>query len=123
MTERVIAALVTLALASCNNEKVAKIHFVETQDIFTIAKGALHTSTFKFENKGTDTLRIKSVDATCGCTKTEYDSVGIGPGDQGEIKVVYDSNLDKSNSVQKAVLVESNTTPKLTTLYLLGKIK
>ncbi|MCF0061348.1 DUF1573 domain-containing protein [Dyadobacter chenwenxiniae] len=123
MNSRAIICLAMLAASACSKPKPAQISFQKKEDIFTVAKGKQHVSTFKFENTGQDTLRLIGVDATCGCTTVDFDSLGIAPGSTSEIKVTYDSNIDTTSEVQKIVLVESNTIPKLTTLYLMGKIK
>lgn len=123
MNIRSILGILLVSMLSCKKKGEPNISFSETEKFFQVQKGDKHISTFEYQNSGNGILRISSVNATCGCTSIDFDSSGIGPGEHGEIKVTYDSNIDNIDQVQKAILVESNTVPRLTTLYLSGKIQ
>ena len=53
-------------------------------DFGEVKAGTPLTYNFMFENQGTDTLRVHTVKASCGCTTTKYDKV-IAPEKEGEI--------------------------------------
>ncbi|MBV7441915.1 DUF1573 domain-containing protein [Weeksellaceae bacterium TAE3-ERU29] len=80
----------------------------EVIDYGQIAKGANGERVFTFTNTGDKPLIIKSVQASCGCTAAEYPKPTdlIAPGQKGEIKVKYDTNI--SNSFSKSISVFSN---------------
>ena len=105
----VMALSCTLALAqdSTNGVKGAKLKFTETS--FDFGKAAQNTQVkhvFKFQNVGTDTLKITQVKTSCGCTAAESSKI-IPPQKDGQIAVTYNtgSNMGK---VSKTVYVFSN---------------
>lgn len=52
------------------------------------------TATFLFTNKDSKhELRVKEVDAGCGCMSVEWSKEAIGRGEQGEIKITYNSMM------------------------------
>lgn len=46
---------------------------------------------YAFLNSGNEPLIISEVKVTCGCTKPEYPSVPVRPGESGKIKVSFDT--------------------------------
>lgn len=63
---------------------------------------------FKFKNSGDKSLVLTNVSASCGCTTPEYSKEPILPGEEGQIKVVFDSN-GRSGNQFKTIHVESNS--------------
>jgi hypothetical protein len=61
---------------------------------------------FRFKNTGTAPLIISEVQKTCGCTSPDYTKAPIMPGEDGEIKVSYDTN--RIGQFTKFVTVYSN---------------
>lgn len=51
------------------------------------------TATFRFTNKERTPLRIKEVDAGCGCLSTDWTKTAIAKGGKGEIRITYDAAL------------------------------
>ncbi|MEO7311171.1 MAG: DUF1573 domain-containing protein [Chitinophagaceae bacterium] len=80
------------------------------------------TTTFVFHNTGTQNTKVNNVGSTCECTIASYDSSTIIPGGSGKINVVYKNNKDTGN-VFRAIVVETNTTKVLHTLFLVGEKK
>ncbi|MEQ8244381.1 MAG: DUF1573 domain-containing protein [Fulvivirga sp.] len=62
---------------------------------------------FKFENVGTETLVITNVQTTCGCTVPAWPRDPIAPGQESEIKVVFNS-AGKIGRVTKVITIVSN---------------
>uniref|UniRef100_UPI00404ABB5C DUF1573 domain-containing protein n=1 Tax=Fulvivirga sp. TaxID=1931237 RepID=UPI00404ABB5C len=62
---------------------------------------------FKFENVGTETLVITNVQTTCGCTVPAWPRDPIAPGQESEIKVVFNST-GKIGRVTKVITIVSN---------------
>lgn len=60
-------------------------------DFGEIEYGKVVESRFKVKNAGTETLEIKRVATSCGCTQAKVDKEKISPGEEAELKVVYDS--------------------------------
>ena len=69
---------------------------------------------FKYRNTGDKPLIITSANASCGCTVPEYQKEPLAPGQEGLIKVVFDTS-GRSGKQTKTVTIESNA-PQMTTL-------
>ena len=75
--------------------------------------------TFKFENKGTESLIIKDVKTSCGCTAAVVSNSTIKPGQVGSIKVDFDTKSREGRN-SKSITVVSNDTKepnKVITIY------
>ncbi|MEG8947246.1 DUF1573 domain-containing protein [Rosettibacter firmus] len=89
--------------------KSSRIHFVETRHNFgKVEQGTVLIYGYKFKNTGEDTLVIKNIRASCGCT-----GVTIGEKkkfiteEEGEIKVSFDTN-GRSGIQNKTISVQTN---------------
>ncbi|GAB1463228.1 DUF1573 domain-containing protein [Pedobacter sp.] len=91
-------------------------------DFGTIKQGEKVSYEFKFKNVGKTPLIITNATATCGCTVPEYPSQPIKPGEEGTIKVIFDS-AGKLGLQDKVVTISSNANPKFEELHLVGDIK
>ena len=86
-------------------------------DFGTITDGEIVEHTFRFTNTGTKDLIISSASASCGCTIPEWPKEPITPGEQGEIKVAFNSN-GKKDMVTKDITILANTNPVKTILQI-----
>ena len=82
----------------------------ELFDFGTITQGEKVSHEFKFENTGSKDLIISNAYADCGCTVPEVPKQPISPGDEGLIKVSFDSE-NKSGIVTKTVSIVTNCIP------------
>jgi len=87
-----------------------------------ITQGEKVSYEFKFKNTGKTPLIITNASATCGCTVPEYPSNPIKPGEEGSIKVVFDS-AGKLGLQDKVVTITSNANPAFEQLHLVGDVK
>jgi hypothetical protein len=62
---------------------------------------------FKFENKGTTPVHIKTVKPSCGCTTAALAKNDIAPGEKGEITATFNIG-DRSGVQVKTVTVETD---------------
>ena len=102
------------------NKAGAKIFFPETQhDFGKVPEGKKVEYTFKFENKGTESLIIKDVKTSCGCTAAVVSNSTIKPGQIGSIKVDFDTKSRQGrNSKSITVVSNDNKEPnKVITIY------
>ncbi len=76
---------------------------------------------FKFTNTGKSPLIISSARGTCGCTKPEWPTEPIAPGESGVIKVGFDSK-NKSGPFNKTVTVTSNSNPAENRIIIKGTV-
>lgn len=87
-----------------------KIFFENREfDFGTINQGDKVHGSFAFKNTGESDLIISNAKASCGCTIPSYPkNVPIKPGEEGEIKVLFNSK-GKSNKQNKTVTLFTNT--------------
>jgi Protein of unknown function (DUF1573) len=75
---------------------------------------------FSFTNKGKGTLIISGVQASCGCTVTEYTKSMIAPGGSGFVKATY--NAAKVGVFSKSITVTANTNDEMVKLEITGEV-
>jgi hypothetical protein len=76
---------------------------------------------FKFRNTGKTDLVITEVSSSCGCTVPSYPKTAIRPGQEGSIKVAFNSRGKKGYQT-KSVVVLANTQPNATQLRIKAQI-
>lgn len=76
-------------------------------DFGKVYKGNKVEHVFKFENRGNDTLEIKKVKPSCGCTAAVLSNNTILPGKTGEVKATFNSRSYRG-TVRKTIAVLSN---------------
>ncbi|PHK22397.1 hypothetical protein VF12_38325 [Nostoc linckia z15] len=101
-----------LAHAEAGKMPVIKFETID-HDFGTIAEGQKVEYTYKFTNTGTGDLVINNAKASCGCTVPDYTKTPVGPGESGEVKVVFDSS-GKGGMQQKTVTITANTEKETT---------
>lgn len=75
-------------------------------DAGTVIRGAQIEHTFAIKNEGTAALRIREVDAACGCAVARFDQT-IAPGKRGRVHTVIDTKTFRG-PIAKAVTVYTN---------------
>lgn len=93
----------------------------ESFDFGTITEGDVVDHVFSFVNEGEAPLIISSATASCGCTVPVWPKAPIAPGEQGEIKVQFNSR-SKPGIQNKTVTVTANTYPKVTRLKIKANV-
>jgi hypothetical protein len=58
-----------------------------------IEYGIIAEHVFHLKNLGSETLEIKRLSTSCGCTSAEVDKEVISTGEQIELKVIYNTGL------------------------------
>ncbi|WP_316815607.1 DUF1573 domain-containing protein [Pedobacter nyackensis] len=109
------------AVAAAGEEAVMNFED-ENYDFGKITQGEKVSYSYKFKNVGKSPLIILNATATCGCTVPEVPKEPIKPGDEGEIKVVFDSN-GKMGMQDKVITVTSNAQPSIASLHMTGEVK
>lgn len=90
----------------------------ETIDYGKINKGAKGERIFVFKNTGTEPLIIKNIQSSCGCTIPKKPEKPIMPGENGEIKVSYDTN--RVGGFSKSITIFSNATEATKVIRIKG---
>jgi hypothetical protein len=90
-------------------------------DYGTIEFGGDGNTVFTFTNKGKVPVVLTNVRASCGCTTPEWPKTPVGPGEKGEIKVKYNTNLP--GTFNKSITVTSNAANANVLLRIKGNVK
>ncbi len=70
--------------------------------------GRLATTKFNVRNTGNETLVIRQVRTSCGCTKAYVSSNRLPPKESTELTVTFDSSGLKRGKTIKRIFIESN---------------
>ena len=76
---------------------------------------------FKFVNTGSDSIKLLSVQASCGCTTPFWEKGVLMPGDTGKIEVAYNP-FNRPGSFSKTVTVSSSGEPHTKILKIAGYV-
>lgn len=100
----------------------AKFQFdEETYNFGKVTAGEKVSYGFKFKNTGNTDLVITSASGSCGCTVPEWPKEPIGPGKEGVINVIFDSE-GRSGLQHKQVTIVANTNPNTVVLHIEGEV-
>lgn len=117
-----LTAFLFSGLNAQNNSSLDPLTTIEfestTIDYGEIAKGSDGIRTFTFKNTGNNPLKIYKVYSSCSCDILSKPENPINPGENGEIKVKYDT--DKVGPIVKTITVYVNIEKKLVPLRLKG---
>lgn len=103
-------------------EDAAQITFEEEVfDFGEITEGEKVEHIFKFTNTGKNPLVISKATGSCGCTVPEWPREPIAPGQDGEIKVSFNSK-GKQGEQDKRVTIQANTIPNKTVIRVVGGV-
>ena len=101
---------------------IGQFDFEEVEfDFGTIAEGQTVEHEFKFTNSGQAPLIISNVQASCGCTTPDWTKTPIRPGDEGFIRVAFNSSA-RTGVQAPTVSIQANTSPNITRLRLKGTV-
>ena len=141
MRKLILSLFIALSLTACTNNSASTtiesdstgkmvaavdapvIKFEEEiYDFKVITEGESVKYEFKFKNTGKTPLIISNATATCGCTIPEYPTKPVKPGEDGVIKVVFNSQ-GKVGMQDKVISIVSNANPNLATVHIVGEEK
>ncbi len=96
--------------------------FEETEhDFGKILEGETVAFNFKFKNTGKSDMIIAEVSTSCGCTVPSYPKTPIRPGEEGVIRIAFNSQ-GKRGFQSKNILVVANTQPNTTLLNIKAQV-
>lgn len=90
-------------------------------DFGNISEGKVVEHVFNFTNNGQAPLVISNITASCGCTSPDWTKTPVQPGQQGFVKVVFNSAA-KSGAQAPTVTIQANTNPTVTRLRMTGSV-
>ena len=100
----VLTVFVSAAVGAADGPKMVVAEKI--RDMGTVAQGELLEVDFAIVNEGDETLEIKAVRPTCGCTVADFDRE-IAPGKTGYIKAKLETR-DFSGPISKSILIMTN---------------
>jgi hypothetical protein len=92
-----------------------------TFDFGTITSGTVVTHEFHFKNTGNVDLVIAQANGSCGCTVPEYPKEPIAAGDEGKIKVTFNSG-GMAGQIAKTITILANTIPATKVLTISAEV-
>lgn len=100
------------------------IHFDNPDfDFGTLTMGEKVNHTFVFTNKGQRDLIIRATKASCGCTSPEPEKKVIAPGEEGKIKVMFNSFGKNGEQSHNVTVISNDPKNPETTLEISGKVE
>jgi hypothetical protein len=106
------ADLITNPGSSAGKVSGANIEFVSLEhDFGTIKDGEKVFWNFRFTNTGNAPLLINRVKADCGCTVPDYPRTPIAPGEEGKIKVTFDSKGRMGRQIKQVTVLSNSERP------------
>ncbi|HCI58292.1 MAG TPA: DUF1573 domain-containing protein [Bacteroidia bacterium] len=108
--------------ANADTSLLPKFDFESDNHEFgSITEGEIVSYNFKFKNSGKAPLIITQASASCGCTVPEYSKDPIAPGQEGFIKVTFNSE-GKHGMTSKTITLLANTIPNTKVLTISADI-
>ena len=93
----------------------------ELHDFGTIMQGETVSYPFIFKNVGKSDLIISDVSTSCGCTVPSFPKNPIHPGQDGTIKVTFNS-AGKHGFQNKNIVIVANTQPNTLILRIKAEV-
>ena len=89
-------------------------------DYGEIARGSDGVRYFNFTNGGNEPLIISNVRSSCGCTVPEYQRTPIGPNQESQIKIKYDTK--RVGPFRKTITIYSNVEGGAVLITVKGRV-
>jgi hypothetical protein len=133
---------IVLSFSSCNNNRITSdviqnpntangkadmsqlpsfTFEAEYHDFGKIMQGETVSYPFKFRNSGKTDLIIADVSTSCGCTVPSYPKAPIHPGQDGVVKVSFNS-AGKHGFQNKSIVIVANTQPNTVILRIKAEV-
>lgn len=119
---RLLALAALFALAGGAHAQGVLYFEALEHDFGSLNEGEKPTYTFVFTNTGDQPVRLLHVRPSCGCTSPSYSTEPVGPGEQGEVVVEYNSE-GRPGEFHKTIDVEAEgAEPSRVTLRITGDV-
>lgn len=119
-----IFIILSLLFFSCNKKtnNLAEIEINKVQNFGDIKVGDTVKKTFYIKNLSENSLIIKDLKTSCGCTVAKIKDSLIEKDTGTSIIAQYIAEPDDIGIIEKSIIIEANTDPTFTVLYLKGKV-
>jgi hypothetical protein len=92
-------------------------------DFGTATEATMVNHTFKLKNVGKGRLVITNVKTSCGCTAAKPDKSNLGPGEETEIAVGFDTHFQKGHQVRTITVSTNDPNTPQTIMTIQGVVK
>lgn len=92
-------------------------------DFGTVKQGTQVTREFKFQNRGDAELVITDIKTSCGCTAAVTSSNTIAPGQEGTLKVTFNSKGRSGPQTKTATVVSNDAENPRVAIRMTGKVE
>ena len=117
--------LLLFVFVGCKNEKelFPCLETIKEYDLGTIKVGENIDKEILLKNcSQNENLLIKQIKTSCGCTVASIFDTIVKAGRTTKIKVDFKAEKESVGQFNKSIVIEANTYPNFTVLYLKGKI-
>lgn len=124
MRNNLILTIITLIFFSCSNkDKTANIYVNKVINFGLIKVNDTIKKSFLIKNNSSVDLKIKAIKSSCGCTVAKLNDSIIKENESTDLIVEFVADKDKIGKIKNSIVVEANTDPVFTVLYLIGSVK
>ncbi|HEY6417437.1 MAG TPA: DUF1573 domain-containing protein [Candidatus Binataceae bacterium] len=92
-------------------------------DFGSTLEGQLVSHTFKIKNTGSGSLEIRGVKTSCGCTAASPTKNRLGPGEESEITVDFDTHFQKGHQVRTITAMTNDPDNPQAVMTMQGVVK
>lgn len=124
MRNNLILTIITLIFFSCSNkDKTANISVNKVINFGLVKVNDTIKKSFLIKNNSSVDLKIKAIKSSCGCTVAKLNDSIIKENESTDLIVEFVADKDKIGKIKNSIVVEANTNPVFTVLYLIGSVK
>jgi hypothetical protein len=102
---------------------LAKIDFVKQFNFGDVKHKDTVKHVFEIKNVSDIPLTITKIGTSCGCTAAVLTDSTANKNEVAKIEVSYTPKKDTEGKIQNSIVIEANTNPAYTVLYLEGIVK
>ncbi|MFY8096731.1 MAG: DUF1573 domain-containing protein [Flavobacterium sp.] len=110
-------------VVSCSDKsKYSMISATKEINFGTIHSNEKISKVFKIKNASANDLVIKNVKTSCGCTAAKLKDSVVKENETLDLEVNFFASKEKIGKVKNSIVIEANTSPIFTVLYLKGNV-
>lgn len=116
-------AMMFVFVVSCSDKsKYSMISATKEINFGTIHSNEKISKVFKIKNTSANDLVIKNVKTSCGCTAAKIKDSVLKENETLDLEVNFVASKEKIGKVKNSIVIEANTSPIFTVLYLKGNV-
>jgi hypothetical protein len=126
MKNKIILSLCAVVILISCKKNEAKFAVLKTEKTFNFGAISLHDTInhiFFIKNISDKNLEISQIGTSCGCTGVIVSDSIISKNEYAKIKVQFIPKKDQIGVINNSIVIEANTNPPYTTIYIKGIVK